>query len=102
VSGHEAALRRAVRRRGLDPSAVAIRTAVVTVDLRTASEPVACHEHGTALSGFLPASWDHLGCQSWDHPACLAGLSLHRSLTRCVMSVEAEVVEGGIQGGQRG
>jgi len=22
---------------------------------------VACHEHGTALSGFLPCSWDHLG-----------------------------------------
>jgi len=22
---------------------------------------VACHEHGTALSGFLPASWDHQG-----------------------------------------
>src|SRR5674476_618252 len=21
---------------------------------------VACHEHGTTLSGFLPASWDHL------------------------------------------
>src|SRR4051794_15880105 len=37
---------------------------------------VACHEHGTALNGFLPASWDHLGCQSWDHPACLAGGSL--------------------------
>ncbi|MFI7067344.1 alkaline phosphatase family protein, partial [Kribbella sp. NPDC050124] len=32
-------------------------------------DDVACHEHGTALSGFLPASWDHLGCQSWDHPA---------------------------------
>ena len=41
---------------------------------------VACHEHGTALSGFLPASWDHLGCQSWDHPARLAGGSSVRSL----------------------
>lgn len=34
---------------------------------------VACHEHGTALSGSLPGSWDHLDCQSWDHPARLAG-----------------------------
>ena len=31
------------------------------------------HEHGTALSGFLPGSWDHLDCQSWDHTARLAG-----------------------------
>lgn len=63
---------------------------------------VACHEHGTALSGFLPASWDHLGCQSWDHPARLAGGSSACSLTARVMSVDAEVVERGIQGGQRG
>jgi len=62
---------------------------------------VACHEHGTALSGFLPASWDHLGCQSWDHPARLAGVSPVDSLTARVMSVDAEVV-GGFQGGQRG
>lgn len=26
---------------------------------------VACHEHGTAVGGFLPALWDHLFCQSW-------------------------------------
>lgn len=63
---------------------------------------VACHEHGTALSGFLPVSWDHLGCQLWDHPACLSGLSGDRSLTARVMSVNAEVVERGIPGGQRG
>ncbi len=63
---------------------------------------VACHEHGTGLTGFLPASWDHLGCQSWDHPARLAGLSLVRSLTARVMSVDAEVIERGIQGGQCG
>ena len=65
-------------------------------------EIVACHEHGTALSGFLPGSWDHLGCQSWDHPARLAGGFWVRSLTARVMSVDAEVVEGGFQGGQRG
>ena len=64
--------------------------------------PVACHEYGTALSGFLPASWDHLGCQSWDHPARLAGGSSVHPLDRRVMSVDAEVVSGGIQGGQRG
>ena len=63
---------------------------------------VACHEHGTGLTGFLPASWDHLGCQLWDHPARLAGGFSHRSLTARVMSVNAEVVERGIQGGQRG
>ncbi len=28
---------------------------------------VARREHGTGLSGFLPPSWDHLGCQSWDY-----------------------------------
>jgi hypothetical protein len=55
---------------------------------------VACHEHGTALRGLLPASWDHLGCQSWDHPARLVGLC---SLTARVMSVNAEVVSGGVQ-----
>jgi hypothetical protein len=27
----------------------------------------------TGLTGFLPTSWDHLGCQSWDHPARLVG-----------------------------
>jgi len=30
---------------------------------------VACHEHGAGLSGFLPGSWHHLACQSWDHRA---------------------------------
>lgn len=63
---------------------------------------VACHEHGTGLSGFLPGSWDHLGCQSWDHPARLAGGPWDRSLTAHVMTVDVEVVERGIQGGQRG
>lgn len=71
-------------------------------DLPPVGWSVACHELGTALSGFLPASWDHLGCQSWDHPARLAGSSRFRSLTARVMSVDAEVVAGGIQGGQRG
>jgi hypothetical protein len=63
---------------------------------------VACHEHGTALSGFLPGSWDHLDCQSWDHPARLVGGSSVRPLDLLVMSVDAEVVSGGVQGGQRG
>jgi hypothetical protein len=68
---------------------------------RRGSNYVACHDHGTGLTGFLPASWDHLGCQSWDHPARLSGLSPICSLTRRVTWVDAEV-EGGIQGGQRG
>lgn len=52
---------------------------------------VACHEHGTALSGFLPGSWDHLGCQSWDHPARLPGGSSDRSLDHLVSVVDVEV-----------
>ena len=71
-------------------------------EMRDAAVAVACHEHGTGLTGFLPASWDHLGCQSWDHSARLLGVSSDRSLTARVMSVDAEVVEGGFQGGQRG
>ena len=63
---------------------------------------VACHEHGTALSGFLPGSWDHLDCQSWDHPARLAGGSSDGSLTACVLFVEVEVIGRGIQGGRCG
>jgi hypothetical protein len=30
-------------------------------------EIVARHAHGTAVSRFLPRSWDHRNCQSWDH-----------------------------------
>src|SRR6266508_4792038 len=78
------------------------RMSIFEVAFSKNARHVACHEHGTALTGFLPASWDHLGCQSWDHPARLAGLSPICSLTARVMSVDAEVVEGGIQGGQRG
>lgn len=63
---------------------------------------VACHEHGTALSGFLPRLWDHLFRQSWDHPARLAGGSWVCSLTGHVMTVDVEVSADGIQGGQRG
>jgi len=63
---------------------------------------VACHEHGTALSGFLPGSWDHLGCQLWDHPARLVGGCLVGSLTRHVRFVDVEVIQHGIQGGQCG
>lgn len=39
---------------------------------KPARQIVACHDHGTGLTGFLLASWDHLGCQSWDHPVHLA------------------------------
>jgi hypothetical protein len=62
---------------------------------------VACHEHGTGLTGFLPASWDHLDCQSWDHPARLVGRSKVCSLTRHVACSDVEVISG-IQGGQCG
>jgi hypothetical protein len=32
--------------------------------LDPADGPVACEDPGTGLSGFLPAAWDHLSCQS--------------------------------------
>ena len=63
---------------------------------------VACHEHGTGVAGFLPGSWDHLDCQSWDHPACLAGGSWVGSLDRRVGVTGTEVYGRGIQGGQCG
>ena len=63
---------------------------------------VACHEHGTALSGFLPGSWDHLDCQSWDHPARLVGGVFVGSLTPHVVFSGVEVISSGIQGGQCG
>jgi len=65
-------------------------------------ERVARQLHGTGFSGFLPASWDHLICQSWDHPACCAGLSWVCSLTSRVMTNDAEVNGDGFQGGQCG
>ena len=80
-----------------DPDRMVLRK----YDPRLRRHVVACHDHGTGLAGFLPASWDQLGCQLWDHPARLSGLSPICSLTRRVMWVDAEV-EGGIQGGQRG
>ena len=52
---------------------------------------VASHEHGTEVAGLLPGSWDHLDCQSWDHPACLAGGSGDASLDLCVGVVGVEV-----------
>ena len=63
---------------------------------------VACHEHGTGVAGFLPGSWDHLDCQSWDHPACRAGGSWVGSLDRRVVVAVMEVYGRGIQGGQCG
>jgi len=62
---------------------------------------VACHEHGTALSGFLPSLWDHLDCQLWD-PARLAEGCAVCSLTRHVMFFDVEVSRRGISGGQCG
>ena len=61
---------------------------------------VACHEHGTGLSGFLPSSWDHLDCQSWDHPARLTDGSPVGSFDRLVNVVDVEVSGHGISGGQ--
>ena len=63
---------------------------------------VACHEHGTGVAGFLPGSWDHLDCQSWDHPACRAGGFWVGSLDRRVGVAVMEVYGRGIQGGQCG
>ncbi len=71
-------------------------------EIETIDPAVACHEHGTALSRFLPGSWDHLGCQLWDHPARLVGGCLVGSLTRHIRFVDVEVIQHGIQGGQCG
>jgi hypothetical protein len=51
---------------------------------------------------FLPASWDHLICQSWDHSARRAERFWIRSLTACVMTNDVEVNGDGFQGGQCG
>ena len=72
------------------------------VDPTSPGEDVACHEHGTGVAGFLPGSWDHLDCQSWDHPACRAGGSWVSSLDRRVGVAVMEVYGRGIQGGQCG
>lgn len=53
-------------------------------DVFYVSRFVACHEDGTGVAGFLPGSWDHLGCQSWDHPARLPGESRDSSFDRRV------------------
>ena len=46
---------------------------------------VACHEHGTGLSRVLPWSWDHLGCQLWDHRRVVRrfGAGLLLAITPC-------------------
>ena len=62
---------------------------------------VVCHEHGTAVGGFLPGLWDHLNCQLWDHPASLARESSVRRFDRRVRVIDVEVISDGIQGGQR-
>ncbi len=51
---------------------------------------VACHEHGTGVAGYLPGSWDHLDCQSWDHPARRVGGLVDGSLDQHVGVVGVE------------
>ena len=62
---------------------------------------VACHEHGTALSGFCQlhgTTW----VASYGTSLRPAGGAAMSSLTRRVMFVDAEGVKGGFQGDQRG
>jgi len=67
-----------------------------------ATQAVACHEHGTTLSGFLPASWDHLvaSCGTTRHVVRVE--SSARMFASDVMFVDVEVNSGGVQGGRRG
>ncbi len=58
---------------------------------------VACHEHGMALNGFLPASWDHVDCHLWDRPARLAGGSWLSPFDHRVVSVDVEVFAMGFR-----
>ena len=73
-----------------------------TAPARRSRTAVACHEHGTAVSGFLPVLWDHLDCQSWDRPARHAGRPWVHSFDHRVVSEDVEVSGGGVQGGRRG
>ena len=87
---------------GVGKTSIACTTAVVLARRGKRMTCVACHEHGTGVAGFLPGSWDHLDCQSWDHPACRAGGSWVSSLDRRVGVAVMEVYGRGIQGGQCG
>ena len=64
--------------------------------------PVACHEHGTTLSGFLPASWDHLVASYGTTRRVVRGELSARLFASDVMFVDVEVNSGGVQGGRRG
>jgi hypothetical protein len=63
---------------------------------------VACHEHGTNLSGLVPASWDHLFANCGTTRRVVRVESLARLLASDVMFVDVEVNSGGVQGGRRG
>ena len=64
--------------------------------------PVACHEHGTTLSDFLPASWDHLVASYGTTRRVVRVESSGRLLASHVMFVDVEVNSRGVQGGRRG
>ena len=63
---------------------------------------VACHEHGTALSGFCQLHGTTLVASHGTARRALPVVPFVCSLTARVMFTDVEVVEGGIQGGQRG
>ncbi|TWP36407.1 hypothetical protein [Leekyejoonella antrihumi] len=63
---------------------------------------VACHEHGTTLSGFLPISWDQLVASYGTTRRVVPVESSGRSLTRLVVFVGVEVNSGGVPGGWNG
>src|SRR5450759_5183990 len=63
---------------------------------------VACHEHGTTLSGLLPASWDHLVASYGTTRRVARGESSARLFDAHVMFDDVEVHSCGVQGGRRG
>jgi hypothetical protein len=63
---------------------------------------VACHEHGTTLNDFLPASWDHLVASYGTTRRVVWVESSARLLAFHVMFVDVEVNSRGVQGGRRG
>ncbi len=54
---------------------------------------VARHGHGTGLSRVLPRSWDHPGCQSWDHRRVVRrfGRGLPLAITSSLMAWRSRV-----------
>jgi hypothetical protein len=63
---------------------------------------VACHEHGTTLNDFLPASWDHLVASYGTTRRVVRVESSARLLAFHVMFIDVEVNSRGVQGGRRG